>query len=229
VATKLIGAKLPQAKPNLANHQLGLQPSGRTLIMNVPLPGGGYEPRQFSTWAPLVLSGIGDLPDTVRDRSIQIDMVRKRKDEQVRRLRSSDGKELAVLARKAARWAHDNFAKLLEAQPQMPQALNDRAADVWEPFFAIAALACRRQRQDHFLGRGKEGGPAAAVLPCRRGQRFTIIDQYVPHGRSRKGAADASSRRSRAIANRGVNPTRSLARPPAAKDIKTAAEAGRPS
>jgi hypothetical protein len=26
----------------------------------------GYEPRQFSTWAPLVLSGIGDLPDTVR-------------------------------------------------------------------------------------------------------------------------------------------------------------------
>jgi Protein of unknown function (DUF3631) len=116
------------------------RPSAR-FIMNVPLPGGGYEPRQFSTWAPLVLSGIGDLPDTVRDRSIQIDMVRKRKEEQVRRLRCGDGHDLAVLAQKAARWAHDNFARLREAEPPMPEALNDRAADVWEPLFAIAALA----------------------------------------------------------------------------------------
>jgi hypothetical protein len=45
--------------------------------MNVPVPGGGYEPRQFSTWAPQLLSGIGTLPETVRDRAIEIEMLRK--------------------------------------------------------------------------------------------------------------------------------------------------------
>jgi hypothetical protein len=115
--------------------------AGARFIMNVPLPGGGYEPRQFSTWAPLVLSGIGDLPDTVRDRSIEIDMVRKRPSEQVRRLRRSDGSELTVLAQKAARWVRDNFAELQVAEPTMPHSLNDRAADAWEPLFAVAELA----------------------------------------------------------------------------------------
>jgi hypothetical protein len=115
--------------------------SGARCILNVPLPGGGYEPRQFSTWAPLVLSGIGDLPDTVRDRSIEIDMVRKRRDEQVQRLRRRDGKELEVLAQKATRWVRDNFASLQASQPEIPQSLNDRAADAWEPLFAIAELA----------------------------------------------------------------------------------------
>jgi putative DNA primase/helicase len=114
---------------------------GARCILNVPLSGGGYEPRQFSTWAPLVLSGIGDLPDTVRDRSIEIDMVRKRRDEQVQRLRRRDGKELDVLAQKVARWVRDNFARLQVSQPEIPQALNDRAADAWEPLFAIAELA----------------------------------------------------------------------------------------
>ena len=115
--------------------------AGARFIMNVPLPGGGYEPRQFSTWAPLVLSGIGDLPDTVRDRSIEIDMVRKRRDEQVRRLRRNDGSELNVLAQMTARWVRDNFARLQVAEPNMPQSLNDRAADAWEPLFAVAELA----------------------------------------------------------------------------------------
>ena len=55
----------------------GFDRAGARYIMNVPLPGGAYEPRQFSTWAPQLLSGIGTLPDTVRDRSIEIDMVRK--------------------------------------------------------------------------------------------------------------------------------------------------------
>ena len=57
--------------------------------MNVPVPGGGYEPRQFSTWAPQLLSGIGTLPETVRDRAIEIEMVRKRPEEKVLPLRSA--------------------------------------------------------------------------------------------------------------------------------------------
>src|SRR5215469_1794921 len=97
---------------------------GAWFVMNVPLPGGGYEPRKFSTYTPLVLSGIGYLPETVRDRAIAIEMRRKRKGEKVARLRRRDGKSLAELARKAARWARDNMTDLAAAEPEMPEALN---------------------------------------------------------------------------------------------------------
>jgi putative DNA primase/helicase len=109
-------------------------------VSNVPVPGGGYEPRQFSTWAPQLLSGIGALPETVRDRSIEIEMVRKRPDERVLRLRRRDGGDLGVLCRKIASWARDNIEKLRASEPAMPSGLDDRAADAWEPLFAIANL-----------------------------------------------------------------------------------------
>jgi Protein of unknown function (DUF3631) len=116
----------------------GFNRSGARYIMNVPTPGGGFEPRQFSTWAPQLLSGIGDLPDTVRDRSIEIEMMRKRSDEKVKRLRRKDGNDLQVLCRKSARWAQDHLENLRDATPEIPYGLSDRTADAWEPLFAIA-------------------------------------------------------------------------------------------
>jgi hypothetical protein len=119
----------------------GFNRAGARYIMNVPTEGGGFEPRQFSTWAPQLLSGIGDLPDTVRDRSIEIDMMRKRSDEKVKRLRRRDGDDLHVLGRKSARWAQDKLGNLRDALPKIPSGLSDRKADAWEPLFAIADLA----------------------------------------------------------------------------------------
>jgi putative DNA primase/helicase len=119
----------------------GFDRAGARYIMNVPLPGGAYEPRQFSTWAPQLLSGIGHLPDTVRDRSIELEMTRKRQDEKVKRLRRKDGVDLNELAQKSARWAQDNLDALRKANPKIPDGLNDRAADAWEPLFAIAEIA----------------------------------------------------------------------------------------
>jgi hypothetical protein len=116
-------------------------------IMNVPKLGGGYEPREFSMWAPLALSGIGGLPDTVVDRAIRVEMKRKLKGEKIERLRQRDGEDLRVLGRKAARWAEDHMEELRNARPEMPEWLNDRAADAWEPLFAIAASAAGDWRQ----------------------------------------------------------------------------------
>jgi hypothetical protein len=48
---------------------------------------------------------------------------------------------LAVLARKAARWAKDNLFDLGHARPEAPDELNDRAADAWESLLAIADKA----------------------------------------------------------------------------------------
>jgi hypothetical protein len=109
-------------------------------VMNAPVKDGGYEPREFSTWAPLALAGIGHLPDTVRDRSIEIEMQRKLPTESVKKLRRRDGADLDDLARKITRWAADSLEALRDAEPEMPDGLNDRAADAWEPLIAIADL-----------------------------------------------------------------------------------------
>jgi hypothetical protein len=137
---------LMNKNPEMAEALRGLINStfdraGAHHTLNVPVPGGGYEPRMFSTWAPMVLSGIGNLQDTVRDRSIEIEMLRKRPDEKVRRLRRRDGADLDILRRKAVTWAAANIEALRDSIPEMPVGLDDRAADAWEPLIAIADAA----------------------------------------------------------------------------------------
>jgi Protein of unknown function (DUF3631) len=68
-------------------------------------------------------------------------MVRKRREEKVKRLRRKDGADLNLLGRKSVRWARDHFEQLCDATPNIPPGLTDRAADAWEPLFAIADLA----------------------------------------------------------------------------------------
>ena len=103
--------------------------------------GDDNKPRPFSTWAPTVIAMIGKPQDTIVDRSIIITMRRKKPDEEVQRfIQHKVEKELNMLARKTARWCHDNFDDLREADPQIAEGLNDRAADNWRPLFAIADL-----------------------------------------------------------------------------------------
>src|SRR5574337_617044 len=104
------------------------------------LLGESFEPRFFSTWGPKVLAAIGKLPPTVMDRSVVIPMKRKAPGEQVERFRHNKLKDLTPLCRQAARWAADNLATLQEADPVVPEQLNDRAADNWRPLLAIADL-----------------------------------------------------------------------------------------
>jgi hypothetical protein len=119
----------------------GFDRAGARHIKNVPTPGGGYEPLAFSMWCPMLLAGIGNLPGTVADRSIPIQMERKRFDEKVKPLRAGDGDELRNIGRKVARWVTDNLAALRGARPEPPVQIHDRAADAWSPLFAIADLA----------------------------------------------------------------------------------------
>jgi putative DNA primase/helicase len=116
----------------------GFTRAGARFVKNVPTPDGGFEPNAFSTWCPMLLAGIGNLPDTIADRAITIEMTRKLPEQTVRRLRARDGGELRDLGRKFARWTVDNFAILQNADPEAPQQLNDRSADAWSPLLAIA-------------------------------------------------------------------------------------------
>jgi hypothetical protein len=97
---------------------------------------------EFSVFCAKALAGIGRLPDTVADRSVCLRFARKKKSEVTKRFRFRTIREEAAQLRRAlVRWAAGALSTLREARPDLPEALDDRAAEIWEPLLAIADLA----------------------------------------------------------------------------------------
>jgi putative DNA primase/helicase len=107
----------------------------------VRLVGDDFEPRAFSTFAPVALASIGSLADTIMDRGIVIAMRRRLSSEPVDRFRSDRAGHLHELARKVARFVADHEHALRNADPDSPEGLHDRACDNWRALLAIAELA----------------------------------------------------------------------------------------
>ena len=97
--------------------------------------------RGFSVHTPVVLSGIGGIPPTLYDRSIIIKLDRAKPGEVAARFDSRRVGHETELCRKLARWADDNFDRLRECDPQLPETAYNRLADNWRPLFAIAEVA----------------------------------------------------------------------------------------
>lgn len=102
--------------------------------------GPDHETRRFATFAPVAIALIGELPDTLRDRSIEIEMKRKSTRETVQALRFDRIEPFKTAQRKCLRWAIDSGAKMRRLDPAVPPGLNDRAADNWRPLLALADL-----------------------------------------------------------------------------------------
>jgi putative DNA primase/helicase len=113
----------------------------RTSAYVIRTVGDDHEPRQFSTWGAKVLCGIGTLPETLMDRAIILELRRKLQNEKVSRLRHAQADMFPTLASKLARFTSDNEHRIKAARPVIPEALNDRAQDNWEPLLAIADCA----------------------------------------------------------------------------------------
>ena len=116
----------------------GFKPSGRTTIC----VGEQHDAKDFKTYCPKVLAGIGRPWDTVLSRSIPVPMARATPAER-RRLRKLAGAtirdQLAPLRRQALRWAADARSALTEHRfPDVPEALSARQSDIWRPLLAIA-------------------------------------------------------------------------------------------
>lgn len=103
--------------------------------------GDDHEPKQFSTWGAKAISGIGALSDTLMDRAVVLELRRKLPHEEVERLRHADPAHFQRLSSMLARYADDNGPIVGNARPVLPDALNDRAQDNWEPLLAIAEHA----------------------------------------------------------------------------------------
>ena len=155
------------------------------VLRNVDV-GGDYEPRRFNVWAPKVIALIGDLPDTLQDRSIVIHMRRKLPNDSVERFRADRVIWADDLRRKTARWASDNLSRLKDADPNIPAKLHDRAADNWRTMLAIADLCGwgeRARRAAMVLSGAADGddeNPAVMLLAdCR--EIFGVDRDLAPH------------------------------------------------
>jgi hypothetical protein len=101
-----------------------------------------WQPRDFSTFSPKAIAGIGRLPDTVEDRSLPVRLKRKLPNELCEGFRKRKVLPAAEALRdRAAEWAEQNLEQLRVLEPEMPCELNDRQQDVCEPLIAVADLA----------------------------------------------------------------------------------------
>ena len=103
--------------------------------------GEDNHPKRFNVWCAKAISGIGHLPETLRDRSIVLELRRKVKNEHIESLRDRDKEYWKLIKRKCLRWVNDNQDLLRAIKPVLPECLNDRAKDNWEGLFKIAAIA----------------------------------------------------------------------------------------
>jgi hypothetical protein len=106
--------------------------------------GPNHVPTPFPVFSPKALAGInnGRLPETVRDRSITLRLKRRAVGESVERLLWPKVQADAdALRERIAAWGAQHPGRLTGAEPDLPGALDDRAADGWWPLLAIADLA----------------------------------------------------------------------------------------
>jgi hypothetical protein len=95
--------------------------------------------KKFPTFAAVALAGLNDLPDTIGTRSVIIRMRRRKRSEKVEswRARHNEVEGHQIRDRLAAAMT----AAELPDEPPMPEGVEDRPADVWEPLLAVAHAA----------------------------------------------------------------------------------------
>jgi len=133
----------PQARDNEeirgllnAGHRRGAV-AGRCVMR-----GKIVETEELPAFCAVAMAGLGDLPDTILTRSVIVRMRRRAPGEHVepyrRRLFEKEGE---LLRDRLASWARASEDVLSSAWPAMPDGIQDRDADVWEPLLAVADAA----------------------------------------------------------------------------------------
>ncbi|MFH8564144.1 DUF3631 domain-containing protein [Streptomyces sp. NPDC017988] len=104
--------------------------------------GANQTVQAFHSYAAVAVAGLGYLPDTIRDRSVNIRMRRRARNEKIEPYRTRiHEKEGFALRDRLAEWAAQVTERVMGAWPEMPEGVTDRPADVWEPLLAVADAA----------------------------------------------------------------------------------------
>jgi Protein of unknown function (DUF3631) len=99
--------------------------------------------QRFPVYAPAALVGIaGGMPATITTRAITIHMRRRRTDEPVEPFRERQvASQAKPIREQLAAWIDSTGTQLGDAQPDMPDGVTDRSAEIWEPLLSIADTA----------------------------------------------------------------------------------------
>ena len=149
--------------------------------------GDTFEPKKFSVWCPMIISGIKSQRDTLHDRSIHIAMRRKLPGETIKKLPSEFFEDMRSLRQKSVRWAADNLRVLKACKPDVPNLGNDREVDNWQPIFAIAETIGgswpQRVRRAYatLAAAGDDDGTVGPTLLNDLREVFDSLDRDVLH------------------------------------------------
>jgi hypothetical protein len=103
--------------------------------------GDDLEPKLFKTFSACAIALIGLPPATVTDRSIMVELHRKRPGDKTTPFRLDRIEPLKTLARQAARWVRDNAIEIGATEAELPPEIYNRAADNWRIMKKIAIVA----------------------------------------------------------------------------------------
>jgi putative DNA primase/helicase len=101
--------------------------------------GDNLELREFLVFGPVAFARNGRLPDDLEQRSIIVEMQRRKRGEPLAELREDRCVDLQQITRMCSRWADDYGDGLDDIDPDMGDLLN-RDADNWRPLFSLADL-----------------------------------------------------------------------------------------
>jgi hypothetical protein len=102
----------------------------------------GHEAKEYETYCPVALAGLGSLPETISSRAVIIHMQRRKPGEKIAdfRLRFYTPKAKALHQRLSD--CSYYLSKVIARHiPEMPVTVRDRDADIWEPLVTIADIA----------------------------------------------------------------------------------------
>jgi hypothetical protein len=114
----------------------------------------------FNVFCAAALAGIGDMPDTIMTRSVIIRMRRRAPHERIEPFRIRvDAPVGHALRDRLATWCESVGGDAGRAWPELPEGVEDRRAEVWEPLLSVADAAG---------GRWPEMAREACVEFCRQ-------------------------------------------------------------
>ncbi|MGP6203909.1 DUF3631 domain-containing protein [Microbacterium sp. F2] len=97
---------------------------------------------EWSSFCPVALAGLNDLPDTLMTRSVVVRMRRRSPGERVEPYRPRDVVDESNRIRAAlSAWADSVRDDLRDGRAVLPEQIQDRNADVWEPLVLVADAA----------------------------------------------------------------------------------------
>jgi Protein of unknown function (DUF3631) len=186
----------PALSPDGGEGELSTDGLKRRMTALVGDPNAGPVPdretglKRYSCWCPKVIAMIGEVPDTIGDRSIVVKMSRKLTTETCAPLAELDTEEIKA---KCVRFALDAAPFIAAAEKARVEGLNDRAADTFDPLYVIARLA----------GEGWEKKLQAAAIALAAtdeveksgsGLLLDIVDLFFDSGRDKIFTRDLVAR-----------------------------------